>query len=155
MKIQNKIDDLKIKVRETEEEYKRKEEAIRVEIGAELYLKSKEANSKLERQQRQLTLAEKNLEKWKKDLPEIKYKFKQTGKGKDLLNEVESNIKALKPRVAELRDLVEVLEGTSEKINKELQKRIGSKLKKLEGKKMKIITSLIKEIISLEKQLEK
>ncbi len=155
MEIQKKIEDLKIQVKEVEADYKQKEEVIRKEVGAEVYLEQIEANSKLEKTKKQLENASKNLEKWKEKLPEIKYKFKQTGKGKDTVDEAEENIKLITPRVEKFGEELVVLEGALEKINKALQKRIGTHLKKLEGKKMKIITSLIKEIMSLEKQLEK
>ena len=151
--IREQIEELEKKIAEIEDKARQKELVEKEQLEAEYQSKfdkikenSKESNQKLE-----LALTRYDEIVAKRD--DLKYKLKETGRGKELLKEVAERVKSEKTRINDIKDDIKGYSDYAKDLKKEMSKKLSIIVKGINNEKKNAISSINKDIKALNKEI--
>lgn len=151
--ILEQIEDLEKKIAEIEDQARQKEVLAKEQLEAEYESQFDFAKEKLIDSNKKLERALIRHDEIVAKREDLKYKMKQTGKGKELLGEVIQKLKDEKARIADLRGFVKGYPDYSNDLKKEMTKRLSVTIKEITTEKKNTIAGINKDIKLLNKEI--
>ncbi len=153
----SKIKGKKEEIDEIELNAKEKEMEANKKLDAEIETKLEKHLSKLILLKNNYESALNSFEEWQEKVADAKYKYKETGSGKESLKEAQKKLKDLKERKLglelEIKVQEEVIQKIQVKFNDQKDKKLIGIMKKISAEKDKAIGKVNKEIKALKKKL--
>ena len=151
--IREQIEDLEGKIAEIEDQARQKEVRAKQQLEAEYETQFDLAKEKYIDSNKKLESALIRYDDIVAKREDLKYKIKQTGKGKELLGEVIQKLKSEKARIDDLRGFIKAYPEYSDDLKKEMTKRLNITIKEITNEKKITIAGIKKDIKLLNKEI--
>ena len=151
--IREQIEELEKKIAEIEDQAREKEVLAREQLDAEYKPQFEKIQEKSLSTNKSLELALKRFEGLKAKQDDLKYKVKETGRGKELLAEINETIKGEKSRVDDLKSFAKGYPDYIKDLEKEKTKKLNTIIKEITNEKKNAVKVINTDIKSLNKEI--
>jgi len=151
--IREQIEELEKRIAEIEDQARQKEVLEKERLEAEYESKFDKIKEETIESNKKLELALTRYDEIIGKRDDLKYKVKQTGRGKELLKEVVERVKSEKARINDIKDFIKGYSDYTNDLKKEMTKKLSIFVKNVNSEKKSAIASIKKDIKALNKEI--
>ena len=151
--IREQIEELEKKIAEIEDEARQKEISVNEQLEAEYKSQFAKVDEKKASSNKSLESTIVRYDGLISKRDDLKYKLKQTGRGKELLQEVVERVKSEKTRMNDIKGDIKGCSDYTADLKKEMNKKLNAIVKEINNEKKNAINSIKKDIKALNKEI--